>query len=320
MKRFIALLLIATLSICSLSSCGIGGFYSVTVTGSRNSLIRPLMPAYRAGTVVEIQAHPVTDVSLHVFVNDEEIPMTHYDSDYWAYEFVMPEENVTVHLTYDPFYGKNEYSFYELHGGLDLLDGSINMVSLRIENHTDGVYDLIETRYSYKQEDIERFKAIVDQDLTKRTKNNGQLATYAYSYSFYDTEESEVSIIEPLCFYDEFFHWNNFSQSQSFQFVDESYALPTIDDPDLITYSFMYDGRSSDVKRYDDKLFAIRYYMYSEIEFVPYSGEISDGEFIFYLDSRYGKINLVSQTIFELNGVYYEIISDTTYWAYNLVN
>ena len=319
MKRFIAILLTVSILLCSLSGCGIGGFYTVTVTGSRDSLMTSLMPVYRAGTVVKINAYSVTDVTLDVYVNGKQIPMTHFDSDYWGYEFVMPEENVTVHLTYDPFYGKNNYTFNELHGRLDLLDDSINMVSLRIENHTEGVYDLTETRYSYKQEDIEKFKAIVDQELTKRTKNNGQLATYAYSYCFYNTEESDISIIEPLRFYDEFFHWNNFSQSRTFQFVDETYALPTIDEPDYVTYSFIYDGRSSDVKRYDDENFSVRFFLNNNFEFVKYEGEIPEGDYVFYLDSRYGKINLIDSTIFELNGEYYEVISYTNYWAYNLI-
>ena len=317
MKRFIALLLLVALMLSALSGCGVGGFYTVTVTGSKDSLMIPLMPVYRAGTVVKIKAYSVTDVTLDIFVNGEKIPMTHFDSDYWGYEFVMPEENVTVHLTYDPFYGKDDYTFEELHYGLDLLDNSINMVSLRIENHQEGVYALTETRYSYKQEDIDNFKDIINQPLTKRTKNSGQIASYAYKYSFYDTKDSEGSIIAPLTFYDEFFHWNNFAQSASFQFIDENYVLPTIDEPDYVTYSFEYYGRGSYVKSYDDEDFSMRFFLYDYFEFVKYQGDAPEMEYTFYIDSDYGRINLIDETLFEMNGVYYEIIKDSTYWAYN---
>lgn len=64
--------------------------YRVTVTGSKDSLMEPIKTFYKAGTVVEIKAYPVTDVTLLVFVNDEQIPMTHFDSDYWGYKFTMP--------------------------------------------------------------------------------------------------------------------------------------------------------------------------------------------------------------------------------------
>ena len=97
---------------------------------------------------------------------------------------------------------------------------------------------------------------------------------------------------------------------------DENYLLPTIENPDFVTYSFRYDGYSSDVKSYDDEGFAIRYFQISSVEFVPYEGESIDTASPFYLDSRYGKINLISPTVFELNGEYYEIVSNAQYWAY----
>jgi DNA helicase HerA-like ATPase len=55
----------------------------------------------------------------------------------------------------------------------------------------------------------------------------------------------------------------------------------------------------------------------SDIEFIPYEGDTFDSNSTFYLDSRYGKINLLSSTIFELNGIYYEIVSGSEYWAYD---
>ena len=40
-------------------------------------------------------------------------------------------------------------------------------------------------------------------------------------------------------------------------------------------------------------------------------------EYTFYIDSDYGRINLIDETLFEMNGVYYEIVKEAMYWAYN---
>ena len=276
------------------------------------------MPTYRAGTVVEIKAYPVTDVSLHVFVNDEQIPMSHFDSDYWGYEFVMPEENVTIHLTYDRFYGRDEFGFDELYGYMMYLkhhENDINKICIKTYN-LDEKYSFVENRYSSNKTDIENFKDIFNQRLIK-IENDATIDTsYRKSYSFYyeDYEFGE------LYFYDQYYHWNDFSSYQLFRFLDSNYVLPTIEDPDFITYSFIYDGRSGDVKKYGDPAFSIRYYSSDSVEFVPYEGEEIHIDPTFYLDSRYGKINLLTPTIFELNGEYYEIVSNTAYWAYNYCN
>lgn len=315
MKRIIAILLLLSLSLCLFSGCnGIGNYYSVKVTGSKDSLMEPIKPFYKAGTVVEIKAHPVTDVSLHVFVNDEQIPMSHFDSDYWGFEFVMPEENVTIHLTYDGFYGKDEYKFSDLHHQV-FMKNEVVKVSVKTINYKEK-YSFIETRYSSLQTDIDNFKAIVDQGLIKIDNSIASNATYGKEYSFcYNTDSDEVC--ETLKFNDEFFVWNDFSSWRAFKFEDESYVLPTINNPDLITYSFKYDGLSSDVKRYDDESFSIDFFEIGAVEFIPYDGEPIETNSPFYLDSGYGKINLLSPTLFELNGEYYEIVFGTDYWAYN---
>ena len=124
-------------------------------------------------------------------------------------------------------------------------------------------------------------------------------------------------MVEVLNFNDSFFTWNDFSTWQAFKFEDENYCLPTIEDPDLVTYSFIYDGLSSDVKKSDDDSFSITYFNINSVEFVPYNGAEIDFDATFYLDSRYGKINLLTPTVFELNGTYYQIVSGEEYWAYN---
>jgi len=324
MKKLLAVLLLASLCLCLLTGCnaggneagsGIGNLYSVKVTGSKDSLMQPILPIYRAGTMVEIKAHSVTDTSLHVFVNGKEIPLSHCDSDYWGFEFVMPEENIIIHLTYDQFYGKEEYMFDELYAGLAHLKNEVTKVFLKTTDYAEK-YSLIETKYSFKQEDIDAFQAIIAQKLLKADNGVASQATLGNEYGFYYNTDSHGETIEVLKFNDQFFTWKDFSSWQAFAFEDENYILPTIAEPDLITYSFKYDGRSSDVKRYDNSSFSIGFFNIGSIEFVPYKGEDIESDSPFYLDSGYGKINLLSETVFELNGKYYEIVVGEEYWAY----
>lgn len=315
MKKILAILLLISIILCLLVGCnGVGNYYGVKVTGDKDSLMQPIMPFYQSGTVVEIKAHPVTDVSLHVFVNGKEIPMSHYDSDYWGFEFVMPEENVTIHLTYDQFYGKDNYEFNDLHS-LGFMRNEVLKVSVKTTNYQEK-YSFIETRYSSRQSDIDIFKAITQENLIKADNNVASNAIYGYEYAFFYNTESQGERIDVLEFNDSFFTWNDFSSWQAFKFEDENYVLPTIDEPDLITYSFKYDGRSSDIKRYDDESFSIDYFSIGSVEFIPYEGEPIETNSPYYLDSGYGKINLLNSTVFELNGEYYEIISGAENWAY----
>ncbi len=315
MKKTICLFLVIAISLNLLCACnGNSDFHTVKVTGDISTLITPIMPIYRAGRVVKIKAYPVTDVSLHVFVNGEEIPMSHYDSDYWEFEFVMPEENITIHLTFDQFYGRDEYSFDDLHP-LNFLKNEIIKVSVKTTTYSEK-HSFIETRYSTRQSDIDNFKAMVEQKLIKADNNIASNASYGHEFCFYFNTAHNGEMSETLYFNDEFFTWNDFSSWQAFRFEDENYLLPTIENPDLVTYSFKYDGRSSDFKSYDDESLVIKYYIIGSVEFVPYEGESIDTASPFYLDSRYGKINLISPTVFELNGEYYEIVSNAQYWAY----
>lgn len=312
MKKVFSLLLFFALTFSLLTGCGNGafGFYKVTVTGWEDILAEPLKNTYRAGTVVQIKADSVTDLSVYVYVNGERIPVIDHDMNFWYYEFVMPEKDTTVHLTSDEFYGQDEYKFDDVHWWLRS-QKDVHKVSIRTENHEEEK-GFIENRYSSKQTDIDNFKAIADQWLLRVDDDATKDTTHSYTYTFYYTDRNSSS----LYFNDAFSHWNDFSSYATFRFKDPNYALPTIEDPDLITYSFPYGRKANHIKRYDTEYFTVNYTMDPLVEFVPYSGEEPDVAPTFYLDSDYGIINLLSPTLFELNGEYYEIVSGENHWAY----
>lgn len=316
MKKIIAIVLLVSLSLSFLSGCTeTGEPFNVTVTGTTETLIKPIKSSYRAGERVRIQASPVTDASLHVFVDGEEIPMSDTASKYCTYSFVMPAKDITIHLTFDRFYGRDEYQFDELCHWLKHEEIDVNKVSIRTSNVKEK-YSFIETRYSTKQEDIENFEAILNQKLIKVDNSAFSDIDYLKVYGFSYNSQYNGNRSGSLVFYDELYYWYDFSSSQFFKLEDENFVLPVIENPDLVTYSFDYDGRSSDVKKYDDPSVCMYFFNLNQVEFVPYTGEAIDIEPVYYIDSRYGIINLLNATIFELDGQYYEIVSGDIYWAY----
>ena len=54
----------------------------------------------------------------------------------------------------------------------------------------------------------------------------------------------------------------------------------------------------------------------TNIDYFPTNFVVKDN-LIYYIDSRYGKIGLITANIFELKGKYYKIVDGVDYWAYN---
>ena len=292
--------------------------YSVEVTGSTDSLKERIPELIQAGSKVEIKANPVTDITLHVFINGEEVKMSHFDSDYWGFEFIMPEENITIHLTYDQFYGKNDYTFSELYYWVDSLK-NVDKVAIYNKDYTYKSFS--EIYYITKQSDIKCMIDILKQPLIKydSIESDGLLYDNIIPIEFRTTiiyYEGEYAY--SLNFTNNMLYWNDFSTSQRFKFKDDNYVVPNaILEYESKTYKFEYDGLSSDVKKIDDDSFVERFFNINSIEFIEYDGGIPGVKPIYYIDSRYGKIELIDEHIFKLNEKYYKIATGTEYWAYN---
>ncbi len=317
MKKVFAMLLLISVGVCMLTGCDLlGHYYSVTVTGSSDVLYKKPLPIYRAGDEVEIRTHILMDAGTYVYVNGEEINGEfNEDFDCWSFRFIMPEEDVVIHITHDQFYGKDEYSFKELYWfANDNVEDRVTEICIERYDRTSE-NGFVVKEYSSDQKDIDRFLTLFDQVMIKVDEPIGDTVS-STSYIFI----ADGSPYAQVGFVDGYLWWNDFSSYQIFKFKDESYSLPFIEEPEKVLYSFKYDGRSSDVKRYDDDTFSLRYTMIGEVEFAPYEGEEIDIDSPFYLDSRYGKINLLTSTVFELNGGYYEIINNSAYWAYNYLD
>lgn len=334
MKRsFISLIILLLVFIICFNSCDISevtsafDVYRVTVTGETDYLGQSLLPFYKAGDTVEIKVHTIHDAEISVYVNNERLSSTGYDNDYNFFEFVMPNEDVTVYLTFDPFYGKENYTFDELLYWVENLETGIggvpiNGVSVTINNFSDET-SFIEKRYSQKQQDIDSFKAITDQPLVKSDYEVLVETNCAFTYTFYCNDNPYTGDwVGDLEFADNFFsHFYNLtSYPQPFKFENPNYTLPTIENPDYVTYSFRREPRVIYVEKYNVDSFSERYDHMMYVEFVPYEGPALDIEAEFYFDTKCGRVNLLNDTVFELNGKYYEIVSGQSSWAYTILN
>ena len=332
-KSFISLIIILLVTILCLSSCNISEIinkfdaYRVTVTGETEHLGQPLLPFYKAGDTVEIKVDIIIDAEISVYVNNEKLSSIGYDKDYNLYEFEIPNEDVTVHLTFDPFYGRENYTFEELLYWVKRLETGIgevpiNGVSLIINNYSDET-SFIEKRYSEKQEDIDKIKAITKQPLIKVDDTDVGDTEIFLTYTFYCKDNPYTGDwVGDLEFENGFFShlYNETSFPQSFRFENSDYVLPAIEDPDYVTYSFRREPRIIYVKKYDDDSYSERYDYMTYVEFVSYEGPELDIEPEYYFDNKCGRINLLTSTVFELNGEYYEIVSGGSSWAYNRLN
>ena len=48
------------------------------------------------GQVVEIKAHVLMDADIYLYVGEQKLKKTHYESDYWGWSFVMPAAGVMI--------------------------------------------------------------------------------------------------------------------------------------------------------------------------------------------------------------------------------
>ena len=97
MKKLLALVLTTVLCLCTLASCGVLEFHSISYQDADAE--RLLMDGYapkraKPGDTVVLRTGPIMDADLDFYANGVKLENTHNDSDYWEYTFIMPDEDV----------------------------------------------------------------------------------------------------------------------------------------------------------------------------------------------------------------------------------
>ena len=55
----------------------------------------------QSGNKVEIRTQVLYDAGIHLYLDGQELKISHYDSDYWGYSFIMPDKDVEI--TAEPY-------------------------------------------------------------------------------------------------------------------------------------------------------------------------------------------------------------------------
>lgn len=312
MKRSIVLLLIVATLLTLLSGCIVGDYYTVTVTGEQVTFIEPLKSKYKAGETVYIRFYAFDDASTYIYLDGKELVRGESENgNRWPY-FVMPEHDVTLHLTFDKFYGQDEIDFRRAFS----IPAPDRVDSVSITRTQVGSKDsFVEHIYSTKPEDIAAFNAMTEEKLIRLDDVDGTPSNLKEVYTFGCGGNYSDVILRygnPTIIYEPFWKY-------IFAFKNEAYTSPTIEDPDLVTYSFAYNGNEFTLKKHGDDSFSMQYDAFYIPEFVPCDEAPTDITPEYYLDGDYGRINLISPTLFELGGRYYEIVKNAEDWVYNYI-
>lgn len=303
-KKLLLLLIIGFVIFLTGCNTNSSHYYKVKVEGNVDELMNPLNSEYKSGTKVEIKLYPVTDASRWVFVNGERIKNTHFDSDYWGYEFIMPSEDVIIYITHDRFYGQNEYTFDELFYWKELLNID-NVTKVRVETGAIGVApgSLVDIEYSEDETDIAILLDLLNQKLVKTNDpkiDGGSYVKYTY---YVENCEYELRITNQFVLY------TSLSTYQYFSFEDKDYRLPKLSQPYLQCHSFLASEIDSEV--YDNNHFLVGKYAYLPyLEFIEEDSEFMNVQASYYIEAGFGNVYVKTPKIFVYNDKQYKIMNE----------
>ena len=99
MRKLLALVLTTVLCLCTIASCGVLEFHSISYqdADAERLLIDGYAPKRaKPGDTVVLRTAPIMDANLDFYANGVKLENTLNDSDYWEYTFIMPDEDVVI--------------------------------------------------------------------------------------------------------------------------------------------------------------------------------------------------------------------------------
>ncbi len=328
-KIFGALLLSLSASFCACSNSR-----KNTINSSLNSLEltgkvdiisnkNDIKSAYKSGEKIRIELSSVTDVSFYVFVNDQKVEESPYDSveKYGVFEFDMPNEKATVVVTSDKFY----HQVFCYADTKAFVDSNVTNIQVKISGSDETG---LATYYSSSDaQDIKNFKEVAHKEIKRSNANYSSNSVERRIY----LKNEYTDGTDYICFIDSFDNYlcnsGDFNGPEVFEFVDSNYSIPTVSDKASVSYSF-YDKKNRDIKykitRADDSTFDDGIYCttlsgsLSNFQFVEFDyrelNSIINTEILYYLDvENFGRITLINEKTFRWNDKYWTIIDSDFY-------
>ncbi len=313
MKRIFVFVLLLSICLSGLCACKIN-HYQVEVTGETENLMEPLESSYRAGSKVCVVLPVICDAGLYVFVNGEELVDCERIDGRDVYTFTMPEENVSVHITFDRYYGQEEFDV----SMLEYLDDTMEITEVSVittDISEKGHFSEVKT--TTLPSDIEKIKVIFHEMLIRGDDYYESKPEKSIKYYITYKDKSGREQSRAIEFEDRYYMQTGFYSARPFKIQNDAFVLPDIEEPSSVFYRFPFDKYLFHIKKYDDENFGVDVLQPYHAEFVRYDGEVGDVAPTYYIDLPYGRINLLTETIFELNGQYYEITTEESTWVFN---
>ena len=277
---------------------------------------------YKVGEELVIKVYVVTDTSLHVFLNKEDLRQTdserikENDDSFFVnvFKFKMPDNDLVIHLTFDQFYGKEEYSFSDI------------LYQVRNYEHNNNEIDKVEMSVKDESEyfnkhiytnDTNSINMVLDMFKQKLTRYSGLVDNNnAISYFLFDKNGYNVIQVNMV---DKCVVYQDFNSRELFKLPD-NVSLPTFDGDVTYTFRIPHEYNRTNVKVYKDEEIISEELSFSSLgmfEFKRISSSELDGmNVLFKIETSYGDIELVSPSRFYFNGEAYEIVGDNdfSYW------
>ena len=328
-KIFTALLLSLSTCFCACSNSRENSINSslnsLELTGNVDIISNKndIKSAYKSGEKIRIELSSVTDVSFYVFVNDQKVEESPYDSvgKYGVFEFDMPNEKATVVVTSDKFY----HQVFCYADTKSFADSNVTNIQVKISGSDETGLATYYT--SSDAQDIKNFKEVAHKEIKRSNANYSSNSVDRRIY----LKNEYTDGTDYICFIDSFDNYlcnsGDFNGPEVFEFVDSNYSIPTVSDKASTSYSF-YDKKNRDIKykitRADDSVFddsiycttlsgSLSYFQFVEFDYRELNS-ILNTEILYYLDvENFGRITLINEKTFRWNDKYWTIIDSDFY-------
>ena len=285
------------------------GQYELSLVDKGNDIIDELSHdagMYTPGTMLEFYSHPIMDVDLAMYVNDEfykiQDTIRVNDEYMWKYTYVMPSKDIVIEFK------TISIEYTTVRNVLNIPDLSINDIDeVRYEHGYIGVAPgrLTNISYSNDMEDKNMLLSLLDMPVYEDITNNWQITGGGYKlYSIFTTNQRyDIEISNGYISYNQ----------KHYKFLGEyvSFEYPSSQAHSFITYLdnatvYRLDWVYSDLV-YAEKICEIN--NIGNLEFVECDWT-SDNKASHEIVTEFGSLHVYDSDVFYYDDTYYKITND----------
>lgn len=262
------------------------GQFEVSIIDESNCIIDDLSSdagMYTPGMLLEFHSHPLTDVDLAMYVNNEFYGIQVYGDHMWNYTFVMPSYDVVIEF-------KISSGYSDVGNVLNIPNLSVNdIVKVRYERGYIGVApgSLTDIAYSTDFEDKNMLLSLLEMPVYEDNTNHWQVTGGGYTLYTIFTKEGRYDI--------EITNDYILINQKHYRFLGQYifFEYPSLEAHSYVTYQDTYEVFTMDDVKIGD------FNGLSEYEFIKYPYDtIFENEALGYLETEIGRLYILSENIF----------------------